>query len=196
MTKVVVLAGSPRAGGNTEKLLASFMRGAEAAGGQAHKITVAELEIEGWTPEVECAEVGSHHVADDFDRVSHELVAADVIAVVSPVYFRNVPAQLKALIDRSQCQWLRKYVDKKPLRASTGGHERRRGIFISIGGSDREHFVGTIQTIRSFFDVYEIDYWGELLLSGMDARGDVDKEALALQEAYDLGFRAVAEDWM
>jgi multimeric flavodoxin WrbA len=195
MTKVVVLAGSPRAGGNTEKLLASFMRGAEAAGGQAHKITVAELEIEGWTPEVECPDLGSPRIGDDYDRVSRELVAADVIAVVSPVYFRNVPAQLKALIDHSQCQWLRKYVDKEPLQASAGGHERRRGVFLSIGGSDREHFAGTIQTIRSFFDVYEIDYWGELLLSGIDAPEDVDKEALALQEAYDLGFRAVAEDW-
>ena len=195
MTKVVALFGSPRTGGNTETLLARFLSGAEDAGGQVHKVAVAELEIEGWTPEVECPEVGSTQAEDDFDRVSQELVAADVVVVASPVYFRNVPAQLKALIDRSQCQWIRKYVEKEALPSTATGHERRRGVFLSIGGNDREHFQGTKQTIRGFFDVYEIDYWGELLLGGIDAPGDADELPLAFQEAYDLGFRAVAETW-
>ena len=194
MTKVVALASSPSTGGNTEKLLAHFLRGVEDAGGQVHKVAAAQLEIEGWTPEVECREVGSPQVEDDFDRVSQELVTADVIVVASPVYFRNVPAQLKALIDRSQCQWIRKYVDKKPLQASSGGHGRRRGILISTGGNDREHFAGTIQTIRSFFDVYETDYWGDLLFGGVDA-SEIGEEPLAFQQAYDLGFRAVTDAW-
>ena len=194
MTKVVALASSPSTGGNTDKLLAHFLRGAEDAGGRVHRIAVAELEIEGWTPEVECPEGDSPQVEDDFDRVSQELVAADVIVVASPVYFRNVPAQLKALIDRSQCQWIRKYVDKKPLPASSAGHRRRRGVLISTGGNDREHFAGTIQTIKSFSDVYEADYWGELLFAGVDAT-EIEKEPLAFQQAYDLGFRAVTNAW-
>jgi multimeric flavodoxin WrbA len=193
MTKVVALAGSPRPGGNTEKLLASFLRGAEAAGGQVHRVAVAELDITGWTPDFECPEVGSHQPRDDFDRVSQELVAADVIVVASPMYFRNVPAQLKALIDCSQCQWIRKYVAEEPLPPSSTGRERRRGVFLAVGGNVREHFHGAIQTIRSFFDVYETDYWAELLSVGLDARRDVDEEPLAFQKAYDLGFRAVAE---
>jgi multimeric flavodoxin WrbA len=195
MIKVVALAGSPQPGGNTEKLLASLLRGAENAGGQVQRVVVAALEIKGWIPDLECPEVDPHQAEDDFDRVSQELVAADVIVVASPVYFRNVPAQLKALIDRSQCLWIRKHVDKEPLPPSSAGRERRRGVFVSIGGNDHEHFQGAIQTIQSFFDVYEIDYWGELLFSSMDARGDVDEEPLTLQQAYDLGFRAVAEAW-
>ena len=195
MTKVVALAGSPRTGGNTEKLLASFLRGAEDAGAQVHKISVVALEIEGWTPEVECSEVVSSQGDDDFVRVSQELVAADVIAVASPVYFRNVPAQLKALIDRSQCQWIGKYVDHEPLPVSSAGHNRRRGVFMSAGGNDRGSFSGITQTIRSFLDVYEADCWGELLFEDVDAKGEIEEETLALQEAYDLGFRAVAEAW-
>jgi hypothetical protein len=81
------------------------------------------------------------------------------------------------------------------LAASAAGRERRRGVLISAGGNDREHFSGTVQTIKSFFDVYETDYWGEILVGSVDERDDVDKESLALQEAYDLGFRAVAEAW-
>jgi multimeric flavodoxin WrbA len=194
MAKVVGLLGSPQREGDTETLLDRFLAGAADAGGQVTKIPVAELGIEGWGPEVDCQEENTPNAGDAFARVSHQLVLADVIAVASPVYFRNVPAQLKALIDRSQCQWLRKYVDKEPLPASSGGHERRRGIFISTGGSDREHFSGAIQTIKSYFDVYEADYWGELLFSGLDAR-KIDEEELALGRAYDLGFRAVDEAW-
>jgi multimeric flavodoxin WrbA len=192
--RVVALAGSPIGGGSTDELLAQFVRGAEAAGAEVQKLAVVELDIEGWTAEVECPDLGAERVVDDYDRVSRALVAADVVAVASPVYFRNVPAQLKALIDRSQCQWLRKYVDKEPLPASLAGHQRRRGVFLATGGSDREHFVGTIQTIRSFFEVYETDYWGELLFAGVDAR-HLEEEPLAFQQAYDLGFRAVAEAW-
>lgn len=195
MIRVVGLVGSPRRGGNTEKLLTEFLAGAEDAGGEVSKILVDQLGIAGWTSEVECPKGSPSKATDSFQRVSQELVGADVIVVASPVYFRNVPAQLKALIDRSQCQWIRKYVDKEPLPASSAGHERRRGVFISAGGSSREHFEGTIQTIRSFFDVYETDYWGELLFGGVDAKEEIEEEPLALQEAYDLGFRAVAETW-
>jgi NAD(P)H-dependent FMN reductase len=192
--RVVALAGSPSPGGSTDKLLARFLTGAEAAGAEVLSVAVAELDIKGWSPEVECPEVGAHEPVDDFDRVSQALVAADVIVVASPVYFRNVPAQLKALIDRGQCQWIRKYVRKEPLPASLAGHLRRRGLLLSTGGSDREHFAGMIQTIRSFFDVYETDYWADLLFSGVDAR-EIGAEPLALQQAYDLGFRAVREAW-
>ena len=192
--RVVGLVGSPGRGGNTERLLDRFLAGAEKAGAQVLKIPVADLGLQGWTPEVECPGEGRHMALEEWQRVSEELVACDVLAVASPVYFRNVPAQLKALIDLGQCQWIRKYVDKKPLPASRAGHERRRGALISAGGSSREHFVGMIQTIKSFFDVYETDYWGELLLAGVDT-GQVDEEPLAFQQAYDLGFRAVAETW-
>lgn len=195
MKKVVGLFGSPRAGGNSEKLLARFLAGARDAGAETDKVSVAELGIAGWTPEVECEQDSPDTANGDFQRLSRELVAADVIVAASPIYFRNVPAQLKGVIDRSQCQWIRKYVDKEPLAPSSSGHQRRRGIFIATGGNDREHFEGAIQTIKSFFDVYETDYWGELLLGGIDAKGEIDEEQMALQEAYDLGFRAVSESW-
>ena len=195
MIKVVGLVGSPRRDGNTEKLLDRFLAGAADAGGRVSKLRVPELGIRGWEPEVECPDDGAHKSTDVFQRVSRELVTADVLVIASPVYFRNVPAQLKALIDRSQCQWIRKYVDKEPLPLSSTGHDRRRGVLISAGGNDREHFAGTVQTIKSFFDVYETDYWGELLFAGVDAQEEIGGDPLAFQEAYDLGFRAVAEAW-
>jgi multimeric flavodoxin WrbA len=195
MTRVLGLLGSPRSNGNTEKLLARFLAGAEDAGGQTLKLAVAELGIKGWTPDVACPDIGSPDEVDAFQHVSQELEAADVIAVASPVYFWNVPAQLKAIVDRSECQWIRKYIDKEPLPASSSGYDRRRGVFMSAAGTDRGRFSGTVQTIKSFFDVYEADYWGELLFDQVDEKEEIDEEPLALQQAYDLGFRAVTEAW-
>jgi multimeric flavodoxin WrbA len=195
MKKVVGLFGSPRRGGNSEKLLDRFLAGAKDAGGEIDQIHVAELGIRGWTPDVDCADTGADASDDPFQQLSRDLVAADVIVVASPVYFRNVPAQLKGAIDRAQCQWIRKYVDEEALPNSSSGHERRRGVLISTGGNEHEHFAGTINTIKSFFDVYETDYWGELLFGDVDAQDEIADEKMALQEAYDLGFRAVAEAW-
>ena len=195
MKKVIGLFGSPRRGGNSEKLLDRFLEGAQDAGAEIDQVHVAELGIRGWTPEVECADRGLDASDDPFQQLSQDLIATDVIAVASPVYFRNVPAQLKGVIDRGQCQWIRKYVDKEALPSSSSGHDRRRGVLISTGGNEREHFAGTISTIKSFFDVYETDYWGQLLFGDVDAKDEIADEQMALQEAYDLGFRAVAEAW-
>jgi multimeric flavodoxin WrbA len=123
------------------------------------------------------------------------MVEADVVAVASPLYFGGVPAQLKALIDLGQCYWLRKYVECRPLPPSAGGHATRKGVFISTGGQDGQDFSGAVQTIQSFFDVYDIEYWAELLHGGVDGKAQIREEPLALQEAHDLGFRAVAEAW-
>ena len=53
--------------------------------------------------------------------------------------------------------------------------------------------AGIVQTIQSAFEVYNVEYWAELLFGQVDARGEIREEPLALQEAYDLGFRAVTE---
>ena len=187
MIHVVGLAGSPRHSGSTEALLDTFLDGAQAAGGLVSKIRVADLDLEGWTPEAGCP--------DGFQQVSEQLVAADVVAIASPIYFANVPAQLKALIDCGQAQWLQMYEADEPLSASAGGRDTRRGVLISTGGQDDQDFEGARKTVRAFFDVYQIEYWGDLLLPGVDDKDDLMEEPLAFQEAHDLGYRSVANDW-
>jgi hypothetical protein len=99
------------------------------------------------------------------------------------------------VIDRSQCQWARKYVIKKPLLPTPAGNNRRRGVFISVGGAARPDFSGVVRTVKGFFGVCEADYWGELLYGNVDARGEIENHPRALPEALDLGRRAVEELW-
>ena len=193
--KTLGIAGSPRRGGNTETLLDRFLAGAESAGAEVEKIVVARLKIAGCIACNGCWDDGRCVVQDDFQPVYGQLIAADVIVLAAPLFFWNLPAQVKALIDRAQCQWARKFVLKTPLVATSAGHVRRRGVFICVGGDLQPDFSGAIRTVKGFFSVHETDYWGELLFSNVDARDEIEKHPPALQGAFDLGIRAVEETW-
>lgn len=193
--KVLGIAGSPRRHGNTETLLDRFLVGAGSAGAEVEKIVASRLAIAGCIACDGCWEDGHCVVQDDFQAVYDKLVAADVIALAAPLFFWNLPSQVKALVDRSQCQWARKIVLRAPLPATPAGHARRRGVFICVGGDSRRFFDGVVQTVRDFFVVHEADYWGELLYNDVDAKGEIEKHPTALQEAFDLGIRAVEEPW-
>jgi multimeric flavodoxin WrbA len=196
MVRVVGIAGSPRRKGNTETLLDRFLAGAQSAGAQVEKIVLARLKFGGCMACDSCWKDGRCIVQDDLQAVYEQLIAADVIALAAPMFFWNVPAQVKALIDRSQCQWARKFVLKVPLAPTPAGHVRRRGVFISVGGmASRPDFSGAIRTVKGFFGVHEANYWGELLYGPVDAKGDILKHPAVLQEAFDLGLKAVREAW-
>jgi multimeric flavodoxin WrbA len=191
--RVLGIAGSPRRKGNTETLLERFLAGAESAGAQVEKIVVARLKIAGCIACDGCWDDGHCVVQDDFQAVYDKLIAADVIALAAPLNFWSLPAQAKALVDRAQCQWARKFVLKAPLAATPAGHARRRGVFLCVGGSPRPYFDGVIRTVKAFFAVHEADYWGALLYEHVDAKGEILQHPTALQEAFDLGGRAVQE---
>jgi NAD(P)H-dependent FMN reductase len=195
MVKVLGVAGSPRRRGNTETLLDQFLAGAESSGAEVEKIMVARLKIAGCVACDGCWDDGHCIVQDDFQLVYDKLVAADVIVLAAPLFFWNLPAQVKALVDRSQCQWARKFVVKAPLTPTLAGHAGRRGVFICVGGDSQPGFSGAIRTVESFFSVYEADYWTDLLCGSMDAKGEVHKYPDALQQAFALGVRGVTEAW-
>jgi putative NADPH-quinone reductase len=193
--RVLGLAGSPRRHGNTEVLLDRFLVGAEQAGAQVEKVVVSRLAIAGCVACDGCWEQGVCVVKDDFHAVNRALVESDVIALAAPLFFWSVPAQVKALIDRAQSQWAREVKARKALPPTLAGHERRRGVFISVGGASPRHFVGAVRTVRAWLDAYEADYWARLLYHHVDDRGDIEKHPTALQEAFELGRRAVEEAW-
>jgi multimeric flavodoxin WrbA len=193
--RVLGIAGSPRRNGNTEALLDRFLSGAEGAGAAVEKIVVARLKIAGCVACDGCWDDGQCVVRDDFQSVYDKLIVADVIALAAPLFFWNLPSQVKALIDRSQCQWARKFVLKAPLAATPAGHARRRGVFICVGGAPQPDFSGAVPTVKGFFAVHEAEYWGELLCGNVDTRGEISRHPTALQEAFALGVRAVEEAW-
>jgi NAD(P)H-dependent FMN reductase len=193
--RVLGLAGSPRRQGNTEILLDQFLSGAQGAGSEVHKVWVPGLEIAGCVSCGGCSKDGVCVVQDSFQAINQRLIESDVLVVASPLFFWNVPAELKALIDRGQSQWSRKFLVKEPLAPTAAGHSTRRGVFICVGADPRAFLEGAMWTVRSFFRVYETAYWGELYFSEIGTRGAIREHPTAMQDAKRLGERAVTETW-
>ncbi|MDR3258651.1 MAG: flavodoxin family protein [Fusobacteriaceae bacterium] len=98
---ILVLTGSPRKGGNSDKLADSFIKGAIAAGHSVHKIETAFKNIHPCIGCNVCIREGTKCVIhDDFDEIASILESADVIVFASPLYWGGVSGQLKIAWDR------------------------------------------------------------------------------------------------
>jgi multimeric flavodoxin WrbA len=190
--RVLGLAGSPRKGGNTDILLAKFMEGAASKGAETRTIAVCNLKLSGCWHCDACLEKGICRVKDDMQMVYKEMEEADRIVLTSPVQFMGVSAQLKAVIDRCQALWARKYVLKVP---PLGDNRPRKGFFISVSGRRTvpDLFVGELLTIKNLFRMIDVPYAGELLVPGVDAKGDIVKHPEALEQAFQAGQKFVEE---
>jgi len=190
--RVLGIAGSPRRGGNTDILLAEVMKGAASRGAEVKTIILSRLKIAPCQHCDGCLETGRCKVKDDMQMVYDELVMAGRIVLASPVHFMGVTAQTKAMIDRCQALWVRKYKLKLPPLGDR--QVERKGLFISVGGTKQANlFEPALATVKSLFKVLDIAYAGELLFPGVDEKGAIAKNPEALRQAFLAGQKLVEE---
>lgn len=189
--KVLGIQGSPRIKSNTELLLDAALKGAKEAGAITEKIVVDKLKIQPCKEYYGCLKDGNCVIRDDMDLMYQKLVEADVIIMASPMFFYGLTAQLKALIDRCQAIWARKYILKQAI-----GHPGRRCAFIGVGATKgKQLFEGSILTVKYFCRALDVEYDGELLIRGVDQRGEIKQHPAALQDAYNLGQRLAKAEY-
>lgn len=188
--KVLGLFGSPRRGGNTEILLEEALKGAEKGGAEIERIYLSDLDITPCTECHGCDETGSCVILDDMQKIYPKLLEADIIILASPIFFYGVTAWAKALIDRSQALWAKRYLVKDPSMGKEG--KRRKGFFISVGATKGQKvFEGAILTAKYFFDALNTEYAGEFVYRGVDGKSEILKHPEALRQAFEAGRRLV-----
>jgi multimeric flavodoxin WrbA len=181
------LQGSPRKKGNSDQLLAAVMQGLESYGVRTRTIQVPRQNIEPCKELTVCEKKGLCPIKDDMEREIYALLRqADIIIAASPVFFYNVSAQLKALIDRCQALWARKYM----LKLNDPGHRTRKGYLLAVGASSgKQLFDGFHLTAKYFYDAVAARYTGSLTFRGVEGRGDILKHPDKASEVN----RAVSE---
>ena len=190
--KVIGIAGSPRRGGNTDLLLAEVMKGAASKGAEVKTIILNNLKITPCQHCDACLETGKCKVKDDMQKIYNELEQADRIVLASPIQFMTVTAQMKAMIDRCQALWVRKYQLKVP---PLGDRRERKGFFISVGGRKIANlFEPALVTIKTLFRTLDVTYAGELVFPGIDEKGAITKHPDALRQAFLAGQKLVEEN--
>jgi multimeric flavodoxin WrbA len=187
---IVGLQGSPRKNGNSHYLLSAFLAAARLKGAQTLSVDVPRRHIEPCKELVVCEKKGYCPIEDDMQKEIYSLLRmADVIVAASPVFFYNVTAQLKALIDRCQTLWARKH----KLRLTDPGAKWRKGLFLAVGASHgKQLFTGLELTARYFFDAVAAAYEGSLTYSGIEAPGDIQKHPSAKGDVEKAADRLMA----
>jgi len=166
---VLGIQGSPQKNGSTAYLLDLFMQEAKLYGAQTKIINMKDAKI---APCNGCNYCKKHGVCViDNDDMSLEFFSllrkADVIVAASPVYFYNVPAQMKALIDRVQTFWSRKYI----FKLSDPAKKYKQGIMLSQGAtSGKNLFQGIALTMQYFFDAVDASFNEQLVYRQVDKK--------------------------
>ena len=181
--RVLGIMGSPRIKGNTDLLLDEALKGAQSQSAEVDKIIVDKLKIAPCREYYGCLRDGNCVIRDDMDDIYPKLLSADAIIVASPMFFYGLSSQLKALIDRCQALWAKKYILKQDI-----SDLNRKGAFIAVGAtSGKQLFDGSILTIKYFFQAISVKYVEELLVRGVDKKGEIKEHPTALSDAFELG---------
>jgi len=176
--------GSPRRRSNTEILLDKAMEGAREAGAEVEKVLVSKLKISSCLEIYACRKDGNCAIKDDMQLLYKKLLEADHIIFASPIFFYGVTSQAKAVIDRCQALWIKRYV----LNMGGEDERERRGIFISVGATrGAKLFDGAVLTVKYFFDAVGVKYSGDLLVRGIDKKGQIEENPATLADAFRLG---------
>ena len=175
MSRVVVLVGSVRKGGNTDLLAQSFIEGASKKN-DVEVVSVADYKI---NPCIGCnscftREGNKCFQNDDMPKVYEKLKKADVLVIASPVYFYGISAQLKAIVDRLHTP-MRNEFNIKKLALILVGAATLPELFDSIKMQ--------YQLVLNFFHLEDA---GMVLVRGAKDKGDV-KNSHGLEKAYELG---------
>ena len=177
---VLGLQGSPRKKGNTNFLLTTFVNAMEKKGARSHVIDVTRKNIIPCKEYVVCEKKGFCPIDDDVkDEIYPLLRQAEVVVLATPIFFYNMTAQLKAVVDRCQTFWARKYM----LKLKDPGANMRRGFLLTVAATRGKNlFEGLNLTTQYFFDAIGAQFEGSLAYRGIEGPGDMAKHSTVQQD--------------
>ena len=170
---IVILNGSPRVKGNTEILASAFKKGAEEAGHDVTLINLRGMNIKGCLGCQYCfAHAGACVQDDDMKGILEALDQTDMVVFASPIYWFDITAQLKTVIDRMYA------------RGKIGFHFHKTALLLD-SGTDHVYEAALAQ-YNMMTNYLKWENQGTILAPNMEEKGSMQKSP-AMQEAYDLG---------
>jgi multimeric flavodoxin WrbA len=174
--KVIVITSSPRKKGTTALLADEFIRGAKEVG---HDVCRFDAAFEKVAPCIACDACrtggGKCVQKDSMEKLNPELLAADVVAFVTPLYYFGMSAQLKTVIDRF-------YANNSKLQGSG-----KTAILLAAAHDTQDW---TMQALENHYKtILKYLKWsdgGIILAAGCGSRSDIEKTDYSGM-AYQLG---------
>ena len=172
---VLIISSSPRKGGNSETLAASFAKGAEEAGHKEETIYLRQKNYCFCKGCLACLKLGHCVIKDDAVEIAARMHDADVLVFATPVYYSSVSGQLKTMLDRAN-----------PLFDSD--YAFTKAYLLATAAEDGEETVeGTVKAVQGWVDCFErCELAGTVFAGGVNGVGDIAGHP-ALEEAYQMG---------
>ena len=158
--KITILNGSPRHNGNTQIMADTFARAAEEKGHKVTVLNIAGMNIRGC---LACKYCYSHNGKcvqdDDMKNVLAELSDTDMVVFASPIYWFDITAQLKTVIDRLYAC------------GSTGFHFHKTALLLDAGA---DHvFDAAIAQYKGMTAYLKWEDMGIIKVPNMADKGDM-----------------------
>ena len=176
--RVLGISGTPRPGGNSELLLECTLSPFAEQGWEVKRILLSQKKIAPCVGCETCVQNKVCVISDDMDEIYKEFEKCDAIIISAPVYYRNVPAQLKAVFDRTHA-----VEHKMPLTGKLGG-----AIAVGRGTGGGQAIV--LNVIYNYFlSCGALCVPGELngVTARADKAGDIAQDPRRLEQARILG---------
>nr|MDE5832675.1 flavodoxin family protein [Desulfovibrio sp.] len=171
---ILVLTGGAREGGNSEALAKAFVKGAKEAGHEVNVFESAKNRMSSCMHCDGCWITGQPCVIDDsFSGLWPVLEQADMLVLVSPLYWYNFSGHLKCAIDR-----MYPYSSKNRLRDL----KIREAVLLMCGESlFPRSFAGAAESYRQILGLKGWKDRGRLFATGVHEQGAINNDkALAI----------------
>ncbi len=162
--KIVVLTGSPHHPGTSEQLADAFVKGASAAGNEVYRFDAGRR-----VNEFSMIKLADNHIITK--EVMPKLLDADMVVLVSSLYYYGINAALKAVIDRF-------YNYNHKL------HGNKKAVTLVSGYGQEDAFASLNLYFDQLLNYMRWDKVGSVLAA--DSWNE-QKLAKHVEEAYDLG---------
>lgn len=173
--KVLIISSSPRKGGNSEKLAASFAKGAESSGNKTKTVFLREKDLNFCKGCFACLKLGHCVIQDDAVEIAAKMHDADVLVFATPVYYYSVSGQLKTMLDRANPLFGTDYLFKNVYLLATAAE------------AENEAVEGTIKAVQGWIDCFERANLADVIFAGgVTDVGDIDNSTV-LDTAYQAG---------
>lgn len=179
--KTLIFFASPNKNGNTYKLVQKFIDGIK---GEVDIVNVYDKKVAPCTDCKYCHSKEQCAIKDDMQEIYNKISDSDVIVIASPMYFSSVTAPMKAVIDRLQIYWSKKYIrkDRENLK-------KRKAVVLGTSGSYWENMFQPLEAVLNHtFAAMDAKDMEKVYAVNTDSI-PVEKNEEKLKEAYELGVK-------
>lgn len=178
--KVLIITGSPRQKGNTNALATAFASGAVAAGNEVEVFDAATANLHGCSGDKSCEQRGYCGQKDDGVQMNELMRQADVLVLVSPIYWSGFTSQIKRAIDRF-------YQFSFPKGRETL-HIKELYLIAASANPDSAMFNDVVHAYEQLCELLHFDKGGTLLCPGLAGEDDLEDHKEFLENAIKMGF--------